>query len=58
MLKRGLILHVIIQYIHLLQPHATIQVCVWHGPKKKHTLQLKHVSDDEAKQIFHVFQIM
>lgn len=26
--------------------------------KKKHTLQLKHVSADEAKQIFHVFQIM
>lgn len=57
MLKRGLILHVIIQYIHLMQPHATIQVCVaW--SKKKHTLQLKHVSDDEAKQIFHLFQIM
>lgn len=29
--------------------------CVWHGPEKKHTLELKH----EAKQIFfHLFQIM
>lgn len=55
MLKCGLTLHVMIQYIHLLQPHATVFKCVWHGPEKKHTLELKH----EAKQIFfHLFQIM
>lgn len=32
--------------------------CVWHGPEKKHTLELKHVFDDEAKQfVFTCFKL-